>query len=77
MEDFVKRLIEEHQDDKDRWIKLADFIKYNEAFTALPEEQQALMMRQEVIMKEKVEILEERLRYFGIECNSIRDFKFD
>lgn len=77
MEPYVQRLIEEHQQVKDRWIKLRDFIEHNGNFSSLPEVQQALMMRQKVLMEEYVSILEERLRFNGIEPTEHRDFSWD
>ena len=65
MEDWQRRVIEEHEELLGKLVKLASFISGDSSFTALEAYQQVLLRRQRSAMIEYEDVLAERIKDFA------------
>ncbi len=62
--EYQARVIAECRELSERELKLRSFLIMNPTFGRLPEEEQVLLIRQHEVMKELINILNQRIRLF-------------
>ena len=65
MEDYQKRVIEEHKELKSKREKLVKFIEGNAEFGKLSADERDVMQNQMIVMRRYLMILERRIELFG------------